>query len=128
MTREQIRLGTGGEAVPAGQAVGGGDAGRDQQRLCHSGVAEGVRVGLGAMAQQVDARSLREPREGLLHTGQLTPGAQEAGLLGPLAGADDREHGKPPGERRGRPAREAERADRGETAGPPITGMDGPTG
>src|SRR5699024_12216901 len=72
---------------------GGDDARRHQQRLGHGGVAEGVRIGFGAVAEQVDAGRGRERRERLIGSRQLAPRGQEAGLLRPLSGTDDREHG-----------------------------------
>src|SRR5699024_7818549 len=106
---------SGGEALLLVERGGGDDARRHQQRLGHGGVAEGVRIGFGAVAEQVDAGRGRERRERLIGSRQLAPRGQEAGLLRPLSGTDDREHGnlQGGGERRARPARARRRADDG---------------
>ena len=71
--------------------------GRDQPRghqegLGDLGVADGLRVGLGAVVRQVDAGDRGEPLEAGREDGVLEPGREEAGGLGPLAGSDDDEH------------------------------------
>src|SRR5699024_1526954 len=119
---------SGGEALLLVERGGGDDARRHQQRLGHGGVAEGVRIGFGAVAEQVDAGRGRERRERLIGSRQLAPRGQEAGLLRPLSGTDDREHGnlqggggregaregrRGGGGRRGWPARARRRADDG---------------
>src|SRR5699024_12838235 len=76
------------------------------------GVADRVRIGLGAVVQQVAPGGLGQRGQRLLDTGQLTPRAQETGLLRPLSGTDDREHGYLQG------------VDDGDG---PFRGQDGPT-
>ena len=75
------------------QLEGGEQAGGDQQRLRDGGVADRLRVGLGAVVDQVEAADRGEPAEPLGEGRVLEPGRQEAGGLGPLAGSDDDEHG-----------------------------------
>jgi hypothetical protein len=82
------RVGRVGEEVECRDEAGG-----DQQRLGDLGVADGVRVGLGAVVGEVDARDRGQPVEPRGEGRVLEPRREEAGGLGPLAGSDDDEHG-----------------------------------
>ncbi len=66
--------------------------GGDQQRLGDGGVADRVRVRLGAVVDEVEAGDRGQPAQPFAERGVLDPGGQEAGGLGPLAGSDDGEH------------------------------------
>ena len=66
----------------------GGHAGRDQQRLRHRGVADLLRVGLGAEVYEVDAGERGPPAQAGIRTGQREPRGEESGLLGTLTGGE----------------------------------------
>ena len=70
----------------------GDETGADKQRLGHRGVADLLRVGLGAVAHQVQSGAGGEPAQALGHSGELEPRAEETGGLGALSGRDDDEH------------------------------------
>ena len=56
------------------------------------GVANRVGVRLGAVVHEVEVGDGGEPSQSVLEAGQLEPGGEEAGSLGPLAWGDDDEH------------------------------------
>lgn len=70
----------------------GGQARGDDERLSDGGVPDRVRVGLGAMLEQVDAGDGREPGHPIAVGLQLEPRGEQAGGLGALSRADDCEH------------------------------------
>ena len=66
--------------------------GGDQQRLRDGGVADRLRVGLGAVVHQVQAGAGGQPAQPVLEVRQLEPGREESGRLGALTGSDDDQH------------------------------------
>lgn len=64
----------------------------DQERLCHGGVADLVRVGLRAVVGKVELDGVGPGRNAVGGAGEVEPGSQEAGRLSALAGSDEYEH------------------------------------
>ena len=69
------------------QLEGGQQAGGDQQRLGHRGVADLVRVGLGAVVDQVEAGDGGQPGQAFGAAGRSSQGVRKPGVWAPWPGA-----------------------------------------
>ena len=93
--RAEQRLGRERERCVGVEVEDGPQAGQrrgDQQGLRDGRVADRVRVGRGAVGDQVEAGRAGRPRDRLGDGRQLEPRGEHAGGLGALTGADDDEH------------------------------------
>jgi hypothetical protein len=74
------------------QGQEGHQAGGHDERLGDRGVLDGVRVGGGAVGDEVHPGDGREPGHAVPESGELQPGVEESRGLGALSGRDDNQH------------------------------------